>query len=48
MHAVEQHARDVKTFDQNRYTLWTGDLGLAVYLWNCLNATDQFPTMDLF
>ena len=48
MHAVEQHTRDVEMFDQNRYTLWTGDLGLAVYLWNCLNATDQFPTMDLF
>ena len=48
MHAVEQHTRDVKMFDQNRYTLWTGDLGLAVYLWNCLNAKDQFPTMDVF
>jgi len=28
--------------------LWTGDIGLAVYLWDCLTAEPQFPTIDVF
>ena len=48
MHAIGQHERDVTKYGQCRYTLWTGDLGLAVYLWNCIAATDLFPTMDNF
>jgi hypothetical protein len=46
MHAIEQQERDAKEYAQRRYTLWTGDLGLAIYLWNCINATDRFPTVD--
>jgi hypothetical protein len=23
---------------QGRYSLWTGDVGVAVYLWQCLRA----------
>ena len=37
-----------KTYGQLRYPLWTGDLGLAVYLWDCLQAQAQFPTVDVF
>jgi hypothetical protein len=48
MHAIEQHENDSKAYGQQRYTLWTGDLGLAIYLSNCINATDRFPTMDHF
>jgi lantibiotic modifying enzyme len=46
MHAIEQHESAASVFGQRRYTLWTGDLGLAVYLWNCIEATDCFPTLD--
>jgi hypothetical protein len=28
--------------------LWTGDLGLAVYLWDCINEGASFPTIDFF
>jgi hypothetical protein len=31
-----------------RYSLWTGDPGLAVYLWDCLTAEPYFPTVDVF
>jgi lantibiotic modifying enzyme len=47
-HAIEQHERDEKTYGQRRYSLWTGDLGLAIYLWNCIDMTDGFPTLDNF
>jgi len=48
MHAIAQQEQDAKAYGQNRYTLWTGDLGLAVYLWNCLTVTDRFPSWDDF
>jgi hypothetical protein len=31
-----------------RYTLWTGDLGLAVFLWDCITGEPRFPTTDVF
>jgi hypothetical protein len=33
---------------RGRYTLWTGDIGLAVYLWDCLTGVPRFPTVDVF
>ena len=33
---------------RGRYTLWTGDIGLAVYLWDCLTGVPRFPTVDIF
>ena len=41
-----QEARDA--FGQGRYSLWTGDVGLAIYLWDCLSAEPRFPTIDVF
>jgi Lanthionine synthetase C-like protein len=41
-----QEARDA--FGQGRYSLWTGDVGLAIYLWDCLLAEPLFPTIDVF
>ena len=32
---------------QGRYTLWTGDAGLAVYLWHCLDGTAGLPALDV-
>ena len=31
-----------------RYSLWTGDLGFAVYLLDCVHGTAAFPTLDVF
>ena len=47
-HAIEQHRRDTMKYGQQRYSLWTGDPGLAIYLSNCIAGTDRFPTMDNF
>ena len=32
---------------RNRFTLWTGDPGLAVYLWHCFNGTAPLPGLDV-
>ena len=48
MHAIAQSERHASEYRQRRYSLWTGDLGLAVYLWDCLNGQAKFPTMDVF
>jgi hypothetical protein len=34
-------------FGRGRYSLWTGDLGLAVYLSDCTTALPRFPTNDM-
>lgn len=33
---------------RGRYSLWTGDVGLAIYLWDCITAEPRFPTIDVF
>ena len=48
MHGISQTERDAERYGQGRYSLWTGDLGFAVYLWDCLRAEAQFPTLDVF
>jgi lantibiotic modifying enzyme len=48
MHAIQQYQRHAKQYGQLRYSLWTGDLGLAIYLWDCINGKPFFPTMDIF
>jgi Lanthionine synthetase C-like protein len=48
MHAIEQYRLSKELYHQGRYTLWTGDLGLAVYLWDCINGEGNFPTVDVF
>ena len=48
MHAIDQSERHVREYGHRRYSLWTGDLGLAVYLWDCINGQGKFPTMDVF
>lgn len=48
MHAIEQYHLSQQLYRQLRYPLWTGDLGLAIYLWDCLQAQSQFPTIDIF
>jgi lanthionine synthetase-like protein len=48
MHGIEQYQRLRAIHQQGWYTLWTGDLGFAVYLWNCITRESGFPTMDFF
>src|SRR6059036_2783728 len=48
MHAIEQVERARTTYGRGRYTLWTGDLGTALYLQSCLDADAAFPTLDVF
>ena len=46
MHAVEQVARQRDALGRGRYTLWTGDVGVALYLRACLHGDAAFPTID--
>jgi hypothetical protein len=48
MNAIEQCRSARAEFGQGRYSLWTGDVGLAVYLHECLNLSARFPTVDVF
>jgi lantibiotic modifying enzyme len=47
MHAIAQRKAMQSKFGHGRYSLWTGELGLAVYLWDCLVGVDTLPTLDI-
>ncbi len=48
MHALAQSEHDEAHFGQLHPSLWTGDLGLACYLWDCVRGQAAFPTLDVF
>jgi lantibiotic modifying enzyme len=48
MHAIGQCEADHRHYGHYRYSLWTGDIGLAFFLYSCLQGTAHFPTLDLF
>lgn len=48
MTAISQCREARNKFGRGRYSLWTGDVGLAVYLWDCLTGEPRFPTIDVF
>jgi hypothetical protein len=48
MTAIAQYREARDQVGRGRYSLWTGDIGLAVYLWDCLRAEPKFPTIDVF
>ena len=48
MTAIAQCREARDEFERGRYSLWTGDVGLAIYLWDCLTASPLFPTIDVF
>ncbi len=48
MHSLWQVELSRDLFGQARHTLWTGDIGVAAYLCECLRATARFPTIDVF
>ncbi len=45
MHALAQSARERERVGRLRFTLWTGDLGLALYLADCVRGEGGFPTL---
>ncbi len=48
MHAIGQCRAASVEYDRGRYSLWTGDIGLALYLHECLRPSARFPTIDVF
>jgi hypothetical protein len=44
MHAIAQS--DAQSGGR-RFSLWTGDLGVALYLADCINGVARFPTLDV-
>jgi hypothetical protein len=46
MHAAAQVERARSAYGRGRYTLWTGDLGPALYLQSCISAEAAMPTLD--
>lgn len=48
MHAAAQVEAARARQGRGRHSLWTGDLGVACTLWNCVREDDRFPTLDEF
>lgn len=45
MHALVQREQMRHRYGRGRHTLWTGDPGLAVYLWHCLTESNGMPAL---
>jgi lantibiotic modifying enzyme len=46
MHGIVQVEQERTVHGQGRHTLWTGDLGMACVLWDCISGRPGFPTLD--
>jgi len=46
MHAIVQADRMAAEHGQRRHSLWTGDAGVACYLWSCIDGDDALPNLD--
>jgi hypothetical protein len=47
MTAIAQAREKRAEVGRGRYSLWTGDVGLACYLRDCIDAEPRFPTVDV-
>jgi hypothetical protein len=47
MAAIDQVRGARVAFGRGRYSLCTGDAGLAVYLWHCITAEPRFPVIGV-
>ena len=47
MHAIGQMERMRARHGRGRYTLWTGDPGLAVFLWHCVKGAGGLPSLEV-
>ena len=45
---IEQVRGARAAFGRGRYSLWTGDAGLAIHLRDCVTGRPGFPTVDVF
>ena len=48
MTAIAQCRAERALLGRGRFSLWTGDVGLAIYLRDCITADPRFPTVDVF
>ena len=48
MHGMRQTEAHTAQYGLGRHSLWTGDQGFAIYLWDCLRGEAAFPTLDVF
>jgi len=46
MHAIAQVESERERTGRGRYALWTGDIGVALFLRACIEADPAFPTID--
>jgi Lanthionine synthetase C-like protein len=46
MHAIEQVQRVAERTGQTRHALWTGDIGVALFVWGCIAGDARLPTLD--
>jgi hypothetical protein len=46
MHALAQVERARCDRGRGRYSLWTGDLGVALYAADCLDARTGYPVLE--
>lgn len=46
MHALARADEAAAHSGRRRFSLWTGDLGVACFLWECVRARARFPTLD--
>jgi hypothetical protein len=46
IHALEQAERLASTRGRRRYSLWTGDVGAALYAGDCLDAKARYPVLE--
>jgi lantibiotic modifying enzyme len=46
VHALDQARRERADRGRGRYSLWTGDLGVALYAASCLEARAAYPVLD--
>ena len=47
-HTIAQSDAALERYGMRKFSLWTGDLGLALYLAACMGGAPQMPTLDLF
>jgi hypothetical protein len=48
MTAIAQCEEAREDYGRGRHSLWTGDVGLAIFLWDCLTGKPYFPTIYVF
>ena len=47
-HAAAQVEADRRRHGRGRHTLWTGDLGVAIFLRQCLAGASELPAIELW